>query len=722
MDLSKFIPVSGNGHILVTTRNPGARLHNNVGWFQFTGMDPEEAVTLLLRLAYPEREPQDTLRHYKKYAGSIASELGYLALALKQAAFTIRRGLRPLEKYLDALLGCRNSLLSQPMVKSAAEANIVATWELPFTGISDGKTVEYRDAVELIHVFASMHFVAIPSNVFPICSDRFKLLSGLHARPAALVEPTSSQMVEDRIFAAARVLYDHSIISIAEVGIKDGNEAAGRSGATKYFTLHPAIHQWARERLDQADRLAWLKCTAAILEQSISTNMEMSGRPFRRLLLPHIESCMSLLERTYPNLPNDLEQSIQLEKFGHVYAEAGQWKKARSLQHKVVDFHTRVLGSRNPATIRAKQSLANTYWNLFEVKRCLEVQKSVLMTQWWWRPRMSDWLVWPPWRPQHVAYCTTLDELTRSLWLAGLRDLSKRTGTRAVDSLMASLGPDDPLTLNAMFNLARTYLHFNEHEKSYDLLRQVLEKREHFFGPEHPDTLMVRNELGMNLYSQRTRLSEAEALIRGVLESRRRVLGEEHAYTLWSVNDLSKIQIEQRRFEEARASLEEILPVVQRTLGDDHAGMIMTKANLSRVYILCDMWDEAGELIRALRDVVPAGHPDRVHAEWGHAFVLLNHEGDAGRAEEACLRIMSWVSETGVLAPDNPRVAATASLLLQIYRAQGRDAEVLDLKARFPRLEEPEARGSIDHLPFGRPSDRQVDGHGRPRLHSASTF
>lgn len=723
MDLSRFIPFTGNGHVLITTRNPGARLHNTVGCFQFHGMDPEESVTLLLRLAYPEREARDMIQKYGTTAGRIASELGYLALALKQAAFTIRRGLRPLERYLQSLLGCRKSLLSQPMVTSATEANIIATWEMPFTGISNGKTTDYRDAVDLVHIFAFMHFLTIPSNVFQLCSDKFKLTKGLRIRPLALVEPTSVQLVEDRILTAAKVLYEHSIISITEARAESRGNATMTNTSGKYFTLHPAIHQWARERLDRAEQQAWLSCTVAILEQSISTNMETSGRTFRRLLLPHIESCMSLLKTEYPNLPENSEQTNQLEKFGLVYAEAGQWATARGLQISIVNFRMKILGRMHPFTIRAQQFLSNTYWNLFEVENCLKLQRSVLITQWLSRPAIFDWFVWPPWKPQHVSYCATLDDLTRSLWLAGKRDLSKRTGTRAAEALTRSLGPDDPLTLSAMFNLARTCLHSNEHERSHDLLLQVLTKREHFFGPEHPDTLMARNELGMNLCSQRIKLHEAERLVRNVLESRKIVLGEEHAYTLWSVNDLSKVYCELRRFDEARIMLEEIRPIVSRTLGDNHAGMIMTEANLSRVYVLCNMWDKAHELIQRLRKVVPSEHPDRIHAEWGHAYVLLHHKNDPKAAEDCCNRIMSWVSQTGVLAPDNARVIATAELLLQIYQNQQRDEEARNLKVKYPQLAETTTRGSIDHMPLHKPDpSRTGKTTPPPRLHSASTF
>lgn len=656
---------------------------------------------LLLRLAYPEQELDRTTELHRKDAGVIASELGYLALALKQAAHTIRTRFVPLGRYLQSLLGCRQALLSLPLVKSADDANIYATWELPFTDIMKIKRQEYLDAVDLIHIFASMHFASIPGIIFPLCSDALKSCKGLAVRPSAVIDSSSMQMVEDRIMTAARVLYDHSIISMNELESQvEKTEAAGHL-PRHYFTLHPAIHHWSRERLHKEDRKKWLDCTATILEHSISTNMEASGRPLRRLLLPHIEACLSLLQETYSKLPESLEQASHLDRFALVYAEAGLWKKARSLQVKVVGFRSAKLGAAHPLTIDSKRSLASSYWNLFDLKGCLEVQQQMLMTQLWSRPSISDWLVWPPWKPMHAQYCATLSDLTQSLWLAGMRDLSKRAGERAVDSLTWRYGPDDPVTLNAMFNLARTYLHLEKQQKGEMLLKEVLTKREHFFGNDHPDTLMARNELGMNKCAQKE-LSEAESLVRGVLEARKRVLGEEHAYTLWSVNDLSKVYSAQGRNEEAAAILEDIIPTVVRTLGENHVGMFMTKGNLSRAYIRNGEWEKAGSHIKWLRAEVPQDHPDWVLAEWGYAYYVLHQNDDVDAAEACCRRIMSKVFDTKLLSLNDPRVAATAEMLLRIYEEQGKIEEIEELKKRFPNVGTSKASPYLDDMPLPR--------------------
>ncbi|KAI0195454.1 hypothetical protein F4808DRAFT_474702 [Astrocystis sublimbata] len=678
LDLFRYIPAAGNGHVLITTRNPGARFYNTAGWFEFRGMDPEEAIMLLLRLSYPDKGLNQITDLHRKDAGIIASELGYLALALKQAAHTIRTRLLPLRRYLKSLLGCRQTLLSRPLVKNASDANIYSTWELPFTDILNGDTRNYRDAVDLFHIFAFMHFVSIPASIFSACWESLRTCNNFATRPSIIFDSSSMRVVGDRLTAATGVLYNHSIISKSD------------DKSIVYFNLHPAIHQWSRERLEIHDRAKWLECSAAILAHSISTNMETSGRAFRRLLLPHIEACVRLLQSTYPTLPKTHQHASYLDKFALVYAEAGQWKRARPFQTKVVEFRSTKLGQAHPLTLIAKRRLASSLWNLFDIRACIELQHQMLISQFRSRPSISDWFVWPPWKPVHLQYCTTLSDLTGSLWLAGMRDWSKRAGERAVDALTLNFGSDDPLTLNAMFNLARTYLHLEEYQKGERLLS------------EHPDTLMAVNEMGMYMCTQKMKLPEAESLVRGVLQMRKRILGEEHAYTLWSVNDLSKVYVELGRSNEAIAMLEEIVPVVTRTLGDERVGMFMTKGNLSRAYVRADKWDQAGELIKWLRERVPPDHTDWVYAEWGYAFFVLHHEDDADTAEKCCQAIMDRVFKENRFSPSDSRVNATAEILLRIYEEQGRYDEIRGLKERFPGIGSSKIRTSMNSLPLPR--------------------
>lgn len=308
----------------------------------------------------------------------------------------------------------------------------------------------------------------------------------------------------------------------------------------------------------------------------------------------------------------------------------------------------------------------------------------------------------------HLHYLINLDDLTCALWLADMRPLSEMAGSRAVDRLSHFLGQDNPITLSAMFNPAPTYLHTGRHEDTYRLLSHVLRRSLHLYGPDHPDTLMVKNELGMNLCAQKNQLFEAQGMILEFVEARRRILGEEHAYTLWSTNDLSKIYCELKQPELAVAVLEEIVPIVDRTLGSRHVGMILTKSNLCRSYILCDRIREAREMSRDLLEVTTPEHSDWVHAKWGHAYILFL-EGQKAGCKMCCTELLAHIETAKVFEPDNPRVISIADLLYRVYSKQGCQQEAEQLKAKNPLLFDKSTLHSVYPLPL-RPLRRRVAG------------
>lgn len=169
-------------------------------------------------------------------------------------------------------------------------------------------------------------------------------------------QPVWGDDAQARLQTAICVLYEYSII--------DHDSGYG------ICSLHPVVHAWARERLTEAEKTRWLSCTAAIIANCISINLEASGQAFRRRLLSHIDFCQRALDSQMLSFPSTEEQAAQLYKFASVYAENGLWKRACSLQSQVVTFRTKKLGRRHKDTIQAKRSLAYTHWNVRNKTGC----------------------------------------------------------------------------------------------------------------------------------------------------------------------------------------------------------------------------------------------------------------------------------------------------------------------------------------------------------------
>jgi tetratricopeptide (TPR) repeat protein len=672
MDVSKYFPVGNKGHILVTTRNPGVASQATIGSFRFRGMDPEEATALLLRSAH--LFSSGTLNSQsKELARGIASELGYLALAVNHAGTTIRRNIYTLDKYLHYYLGYRKEMISYSQINNADDANIITTWEIPFRKIEARASVEYRDAVDIMHIFAFMHFESIPESIFQAFWNSTNGAETSFTDYPDILQNLSmlNEEAHARVRRAFRVLCDYSIIDY--------------DPGQKSCSLHPVVHTWARSRLKPDEYARWLSCTTAMLAHCISSKFEASGRQFRRQLLSHIDAVLRTLHHQFPSFPETIKQAAELDKFACVYAENGLWKQARSLQRKVIDLRAKKLGRRHTDTLQAQKGLADVYWNLFEVKPCIEIQLDILKSHWLIRPSLSNWIIWPPWKPDHVSYCIALSDLTQSLWLAGRLNLSKQAGERAFKGLMRHLGPDDPITLNSMFNLGRTYHHLREYEKSYKYLVCVVQKRKHFFGLNHPETLMARTELG-NSYRALGRMNLAEKMIGNVLEARKKTLGEEHAYTLWSVNEFSKILCDRGRSEEAQIMLEDIIPIVTRTLGKDHVGMMMTRSNLARAYAISKRWSDAADILRDISKAIKADHPDWVNTMCGYVHVRVKM-GLLEETEADCKELLEAITNRKVIALHDPLTFGVAETLVRIYEKQRREEEIIALKMQLPGLD-----------------------------------
>ncbi|KFZ08506.1 hypothetical protein V502_09320 [Pseudogymnoascus sp. VKM F-4520 (FW-2644)] len=636
MDVTKYIPRSENGHVLITTRNPEVIDHATVGHLEFQGMDPEEAIA-----------------KSKKFAKDIASELGYLALALRYAGMTIRRKTYSIDRYLHHYLGWRQTMGGSLDNKNSDERNIIATWEIPFQKIVArmSQYLEYKDAVDILHIFAFMHFESIPESIF---QTFWNSINGTETDMADYPDIfqnrlMSSEDAEPRVRRALQVLRGHSIVD------HDVTE--------KVCSLHPVIHKWARSRLAPPEYERWLGCTTAFLAQCISPHLEASGREFRRNLLPHIESCFKALTALSSSFPETTKQATEMDKFSSVYAENGLWSRAQQLQLKVIELRTKKLGWWHQDTLQAKRSLGHIYWNLFEVKSCIKIQYIIMMSRRFTRPSLASFMLWPPWKPDYVEYCTALSEY-------------------AVKGLLKHRGPDDPATLSAMFNLGRTLLHLGDHERSHRYLVLVLQKRKRFFGPNHPDKLMARNELGAS-FRALGRASIAESLIANVLEARKKTLGEEHAYTLWSVNEYSKILCDRGHSETAVYMLEGIIPTVIRTLGEKHVGMSMTKGNLVRAYSLEKRWDDAERILK--EQIKDPDHPNWISFMCGYIHVRTKM-GKIKDTEDDCKKVLDATLKQGKIPSDGPRALGTAETLLEIYQEEGREDDILALKVRVPTL------------------------------------
>jgi hypothetical protein len=142
------------------------------------------------------------------------------------------------------------------------------------------------------------------------------------------------------------------------------------------------------------------------------------------------------------------------------------------------------------------------------------------------------------------------------------------------------LGPDDPQTLIAGFNLGFALRQMGRSGEARQVHEDTLARSRRVFGEDHLDTLHSATGLAIGLRS----LGETQAardLDEDTLARSLRVLGEDHPHTLASANNLAVDLRAMGETQAARDLDEDTLARRHRVLGEDHPDTLASASNLA---------------------------------------------------------------------------------------------------------------------------------------------
>jgi eukaryotic-like serine/threonine-protein kinase len=150
----------------------------------------------------------------------------------------------------------------------------------------------------------------------------------------------------------------------------------------------------------------------------------------------------------------------------------------------------------------------------------------------------------------------------------GLYDKAAVAHERAVFVRRSSLGPDHPDTLISRNDLAEAYGAAGRTAEALALHEQTLQLREAKLGPDHPDTLTSRNNVART-YQQAGDEARAEPLFHRTLELQEKKLGGEDPQVAGTLANLGRCLLHQGRHAEAEPLLRRCLAIREERLADD---------------------------------------------------------------------------------------------------------------------------------------------------------
>jgi tetratricopeptide (TPR) repeat protein len=529
--LRPYVPAGGAARVLITSnRQSVAELGEPVEVEVFT---PTEAAGFLAErtgLADPAG------------AGVLAAELGFLPLALAQAAAVIRSQHLSYGTYLERLrsLSVAQYLTrgpGQPYPHGMAEAVLLSL-----------QAVQADDQ----------------SGACPAVMEMLSVLSAAGVR-------------RDLLHAAGqfRVLADGERLGPVAV-----DEVLGRlaDGSLLAFTVdgqaviaHRLVLRVLRERLAQQGRLA-------VVWRAAATVLNTRGRVLAWSLdwpaVRDVPEQVAALQQTAAGLPGgagELEAvvlGLRSWALHHLFVLGDSARQAIAVGEPLVEDSERVLGPDHPDTLRSRNHLALAYQEAGRAAEAIPLHERTLADQ----ERVLG--------PDHPDILNSRNNLANAYRAAGRAAEAIPLHERTLADRERLLGPDHRDTLASRGNLANAYQVAGRVAEAIRLHERTLAAMERVLGPDHRDTLRSRGNLA-NGYQEAGRVAEAIPLHERTLADRERVLGPDHPDTLNSRSNLAGAYQEAGRVAEAIPLHERTLADRERVLGPDHPDTLNSRNDLA---------------------------------------------------------------------------------------------------------------------------------------------
>jgi tetratricopeptide (TPR) repeat protein len=665
INIDELLPQGTKGCVLITTRNPAHMTYGNVGdrHLELLPMERDEAETLLIKAA---EEPRPWPKSVADSASSICHALGFLPLALVQAAKAILNGICEWSEYLAfydrQIQRIRRTLHGPGRSNSGARKrfeddnnsmNVFSTYEILYESLESSPKEKYQDAVEMLHVFSYFHFqnirldVLISSAINPLREEeqqreddrQEKELQKKLAKPPR--KPWIMFFRELRAFVNGKlatplpmpgVLKNRDRLGLSaledEVQVRlrhalgvliERSLVMRQDRATGRYSMHRLIHKWVRERpeMSTSHQALWCQVSMTTLMSSIRRppHGDTEGeRQARRELLPHIRhvrECQDVIEKR-------LEENVaRARPLWPVKKSYGRLQAEQDVRFSRVYAESGQFDDARQLQERALEFVSGrlgpdhplAIWlSLFLTKTLWEMSEIDKATQ---RQRQARQLCVNTWGEDHPLTLDVTDLLGSVLYLKGRWAEASSLHAGNVEKMKRLYGEKHEKTLKSIRNLARLHFRYMDYEKATRLYQIAWEGMRETLGETHLETLISLEDLAMSYLRyeeedadphREEQLAQSHENMTFVYEQRKKLLGEEQPYTLLAILYLARLKSAMGQYKKAETMIREGLNVAERNVGKEHIGVLMAKTIYAEVLTKQGKFAEAESIFYMLID------------------------------------------------------------------------------------------------------------------------
>ena len=544
-------PVNSRGVTLVTTRRRDAALTGD--YRKRIDVEPftrDEAIEYLAsQLAIHGREDSWA------QIGELAKNLGYLPLALAQAAAYMIDLNIDCREYRDRLGDRARTLYDvAPDISGLPDDQSHTVWAVWDLSIERAQRLRPQGmALPELQLASMLDPNGIPLSILtsPPAIDfvirHRSRVAGDTPGPAEITMQSTREA--ECVRAAISCLYRLSLIEYY-----GDNPPAG-------IRVHNLIQRAVLDKLSLAER-DQLASTAAEALLSAWPRVE----PDRSTGASLRANAAALAEKAGEALWHDGGYAV-LYRAGNSLGEAGHVRAAVPYWENMARISATYLGSDHPGALKARHHWG--YW-LGEAGN-IEASKATLTGLLEDRKRIMGFC--------HPDTLDTRHNLARRIGETGDAHQAAESFSELLVDCLRVLGPDHYRTLSTRGNLARWRGEAGDPATAVDSLRTLFRDQEHILGADHLYTLTTR----FNLARWIGEAGDAEAAARAFAElvaDQERVLGADHPFSLSNRANLAHWRGKAGDLDGAVQTLEELLRDQVQILGADHPRTLATQAIL----------------------------------------------------------------------------------------------------------------------------------------------
>jgi tetratricopeptide (TPR) repeat protein len=639
-----FIPMTGRGHVLLTTRAQG--LGGIAQRVQVEKMDAYVGAWFLLRRAgfiasqasFDAANDDDCI-----HAMEISRVMDGLPLALDQAGAYIKEVPCSLSDYLD-LYRLRSAVLLNVRHNSVADYpdSVATTWSLSFEKVALANPA----SAGLLNLCTFLYPDAIAEEII---TDGAPYLGSLL-----------------QSIAVDQIQLDNAFKEILKFSL------LYREPDTRTFSMHRLVQAVLKDKMQEDVQQQWAERTVRAVNNTFPEVKFANWSLCDRCIL-HAQICATHIKQWNMVFP---EAALLLNEAGGYLDERGQYSAAELLHQQALPIWEKTVGSEHFHTARAISHLGV----LYNKQGKYEQAEPLLLHALAIRERLLG--------VEHPDTATSLNNL------AGLYDFQGRY-TEAEQLLLRALtirkrvqGLEHSDTANGINNLAFLYDRQGKYEQAEPLYRQALAICEQTLGPEHPNTMVCLNNLAA-LYERQGNYEQAEQYYERMLTVLEKVLGSEHPDVARCLSNLAGLYDQQEKHEQSEPLYQRALAINEQTLGSEHPSTLTILNNLAGLYYMQNSYERAEVIMQRtqaiLENVLGPEHPDL--ATTLHNLALLNYTQEKYEQAESLLLRALAIREL-VLGSEHPATLLSLDHLVAIYEYQDRYEQAAQLYARILAIRE----------------------------------